>query len=166
MSEETTSTDAAPAQEAQEAEPATEQTFSHEYVQQLRAEAAKYRQDKKTAVKAAEDALTAQFEAKLEAAGAEYADLQTKLATTELVVTRYQAMIDQGIPVEVMPDVIALVGGHDEETVAASVAAAKKLLGAAARDAAVDPMQGSGNRAPALNSDELENTLRQALGIN
>ena len=163
MSEET-STDAAPAQEAQQTEP--EQTFSHEYVQQLRAEAAKYRQDKKTAVKAAEDALTAQFEAKLEAAGAEYADLQTKLATTELVVTRYQAMIDQGIPVEVMPDVIALVGGHDEETVAASVAAAKKLLGAAARDAAVDPMQGSGNRTPALNSDELENSLRAALGIN
>ncbi len=163
MSEET-SPDAAPAQEAQpETEP---QTFSLEYVQQLRAEAAKYRQDKKTAVKAAEDALTAQFEAKLEAAGAEYADLQTKLATTELVVTRYQAMIDQGIPVEVMPDVIALVGGHDEETVAASVAAAKKLLGAAARDAAVDPMQGSGNRTPALNSDELENSLRAALGIN
>jgi hypothetical protein len=74
-------------------------------------------------------------------------------------------MIDQGIPVEVMPDVISLVGGHDEETVAASVAAAKKLLGATARDAAVDPMQGSGNLTPALNSDELEDSLRRALGI-
>ena len=164
MSEET-STDAAPAQEAQEADPAQEQTFSLDYVQQLRAEAAKYRQDKKTAVKAAEDAITAQWQTKLDAAGAEYADLKNRSATNEIQVMRYQAMIDQGIPVEVMPDVISLVGGHDEETVAASVAAAKKLLGATARDAAVDPMQGSGNRTPALNSDELEDSLRRALGI-
>ena len=161
MSEET-STDAAPAQEAQEADPAQEQTFSLDYVQQLRAEAAKYRQDKKTAVKAAEDAITSQWQTKLDAAGAEYADLKNQ---NEIQVMRYQAMIDQGIPVEVMPDVISLVGGHDEETVAASVAAAKKLLGATARDAAVDPMQGSGNRTPALNSDELEDSLRRALGI-
>lgn len=164
MSEET-STDAAPAQEAQEADPAQEQTFSLDYVQQLRAEAAKYRQDKKTAVKAAEDAITSQWQTKLDAAGAEYADLKNQSATNEIQVMRYQAMIDQGIPVEVMPDVISLVGGHDEETVAASVAAAKKLLGATARDAAVDPMQGSGNRTPALNSDELEDSLRRALGI-
>ncbi len=164
MSEET-STDAAPAQEAQEADPAQEQTFSLDYVQQLRAEAAKYRQDKKTAVKAAEDAITSQWQTKLDAAGAEYADLKNQVATNEIQVMRYQAMIDQGIPVEVMPDVISLVGGHDEETVAASVAAAKKLLGATARDAAVDPMQGSGNRTPALNSDELEDSLRRALGI-
>jgi len=164
MSEET-STDAAPAQEAQEADPAQEQTFSLDYVQQLRAEAAKYRQDKKTAVKAAEDAITAQWQTKLDATGAEYADLKNQAATNEIQVMRYQAMIDQGIPVEVMPDVISLVGGHDEETVAASVAAAKKLLGATARDAAVDPMQGSGNRTPALNSDELEDSLRRALGI-
>lgn len=135
MSEET-STDAAPAQEAQEADPAQEQTFSLDYVQQLRAEAAKYRQDKKTAVKAAEDAITSQWQTKLDAAGAEYADLKNQSATNEIQVMRYQAMIDQGIPVEVMPDVISLVGGHDEETVAASVAAAKKLLGATARDAA------------------------------
>ena len=164
MSEET-STDAVPAQEAQEADPAQEQTFSLDYVQQLRAEAAKYRQDKKTAVKAAEDAITSQWQTKLDAAGAEYADLKNQVATNEIQVMRYQAMIDQGIPVEVMPDVISLVGGHDEETVAASVAAAKKLLGATARDAAVDPMQGSGNRTPALNSDELEDSLRRALGI-
>ena len=164
MSEET-STDAAPAQEAQEADPAQEQTFSLDYVQQLRAEAAKYRQEKKTAVKAAEDAITSQWQTKLDAAGAEYADLKNQSATNEIQVMRYQAMIDQGIPVEVMPDVISLVGGHDEETVAASVAAAKKLLGATARDAAVDPMQGSGNRTPALNSDELEDSLRRALGI-
>ena len=164
MSEET-STDAAPAQEAQEADPAQEQTFSLDYVQQLRAEAAKYRQDKKTAVKAAEDAITSQWQTKLDAAGAEYADLKNQVATNEIQVMRYQAMIDQGIPVEVMPDVISLVGGHDEETVAASVAAAKKLLGATARDAAVDPMQGSGNRTPALNSDELEDSLLRALGI-
>ena len=157
MSEET-STDAAPAQEAQEADTAQEQTFSLDYVQQLRAEAAKYRQDKKTAVKAAEDAITAQWQTKLDAA-------TNESATNEIQVMRYQAMIDQGIPVEVMPDVISLVGGHDEETVAASVAAAKKLLGATARDAAVDPMQGSGNRTPALNSDELEDSLRRALGI-
>ena len=164
MSEET-STDAAPAQEAPEADPAQEQTFSLDYVQQLRAEAAKYRQDKKTAVKAAEDAITSQWQTKLDAAGAEYADLKNQAATNEIQVMRYQAMIDQGIPVEVMPDVISLVGGHDEETVAASVAAAKKLLGATARDAAVDPMQGSGNLTPALNSDELEDSLRRALGI-
>ena len=146
-----------PAPEATDTEQ-QEQTFGLDYVQQLRAEAAKYRQDKKTAVKAAEDAITAQWQTKLDAA-------TNESATNEIQVMRYQAMIDQGIPVEVMPDVISLVGGHDEETVAASVAAAKKLLGATARDAAVDPMQGSGNRTPALNSDELEDSLRRALGI-
>ena len=146
-----------PAPEATDTEQ-QEQTFGLDYVQQLRAEAAKYRQDKKTAVKAAEDAITAQWQTKLDAA-------TNESATNEIQVMRYQAMIDQGIPVEVMPDVISLVGGHDEETVAASVAAAKKLLGATARDAAVDPMQGSGNRTPALNSDELEDSLRRALNI-
>ena len=145
-----------PAPEATDTEQ-QEQTFGLDYVQQLRAEAAKYRQDKKTAVKAAEDAITAQWQTKLDAA-------TNESATNEIQVMRYQAMIDQGIPVEVMPDVISLVGGHDEETVAASVAAAKKLLGATARDAAVDPMQGSGNRTP-LNSDELEDSLRRALNI-
>ena len=146
-----------PAPEATDTEQ-QEQTFGLDYVQQLRAEAAKYRQDKKSAVKAAEDAITAQWQTKLDAA-------TNESATNEIQVMRYQAMIDQGIPVEVMPDVISLVGGHDEETVAASVAAAKKLLGATARDAAVDPMQGSGNLTPALNSDELEDSLRRALGI-
>ena len=146
-----------PAPEATDTEQ-QEQTFGLDYVQQLRAEAAKYRQDKKSAVKAAEDAITAQWQTKLDAA-------TNESATNEIQVMRYQAMIDQGIPVEVMPDVISLVGGHDEETVAASVAAAKKILGATPRDAAVDPMQGSGNRTPALNSDELEDSLRRALGI-
>ena len=152
-----------PAPEATDTEQ-QEQTFGLDYVQQLRAEAAKYRQDKKSAVKAAEDAITAQWQTKLDAATNEYAALKTQLGDTELHVIRYQQMIEQNIPVDVMPDVVSLVGGHDEDSIAASVTSAKKLLGATTRDAAVDPMQGSGNRTP-LNSDELEGTLRQALGI-
>lgn len=154
-----TPAEAAPAPEAQP------ETFSLEYVQQLRSEAAKYRSEKKAAAQAAEERATAEFKAKEEQFAAEKAELATKLATTELTVTRYQAMIDAGIPTDVMAEAITLVGGHDPESIAESVASVKALMGRTVREPAVDPVQGRGNTF-ALNSDALEHSLKRALGIN
>ena len=162
MSDDTTTEtpdNAAPAPEAQP------ETFSLEYVQQLRSEAAKYRSEKKAAAQAAEERVAAEFATKLEAASAEYADLQTKFATAELTVAKYQAMIDAGIPTDSMEQVIKLVNGHDPESIAESVASAKALMGRAVREPAIDPAQGRGNSF-ALNSDELEHSLKRVLGIN
>lgn len=161
MSDDTTTTtpDTAPDQGSPQSE-----SFSLEYVQQLRSEAAKYRQEKKQAAQAAAEQTAAEWQVKLDAAGDENAELNVKAATAELTILKYQAMIDAGIPTAVMSDVLNLVHGHDQESIADSVASAVKLMGHTVREPAVDPYQGSGN-ALALNGDELENTLKRALGI-
>ena len=144
--------------------PQAAETFSLEYVQQLRSEAARYRQEKKQAAQTAAEQAAAEWQTKLDAAGDENAELNVKVASAELTIEKYKAMIDAGIPTSVMPDVLNLVNGHDPESIAESVASALKLMGHTVREPAVDPYQGSGNTV-ALNSDALEDSLRRAVGI-
>lgn len=91
------------------------------------------------------------------------AELTARLSAAELSAQKYAAVIEAGIPTDSMPDIIALVTGNDPDSIAESVAAAKRLMGRQVREPAVDPYQGSGNDM-ALNSDELEDTLRRAVG--
>ena len=85
MSDEAVTPSEAAAQTAPVAKGA--ETFGLEYVQQLRGEAAKYRNEKKEAVEQARAEVTQQWESKLDEASNSTADLQAKLssAQTEMV---------------------------------------------------------------------------------
>lgn len=121
-------------------------------VTKLRAEAAKHRLEKNKAIEAATAAATARDE------------LTAQLVDAQRSLTVYAEMVRADIPTDLMEDVLALAQGDDPEAIAASVAAAKKLMGVRAKSPAVDPHQGLGNAAP-LNSDGLESALKRSLGI-
>ena len=147
--------------EAQEAEDEG-RLFDRETVHKLRSEAAKHRAAKNQAVQTLE-ASTAEWTTKFTEANDTIAELTARLSAAELSAQKYAAMIEAGIPTDSRPDIIALVTGNDPDSIAESVAAAKRLMGRQIREPAVDPYHGSGNDI-ALNSDELEETLRRAVG--
>lgn len=94
----------------------------------------------------------------------QFEGLMASAAIAEMTVAKYKACIAEGIPTDSLEEAVSLVQGSDPESISESVAAVKKLMGRAVRDAAVDPYQGSGNSV-ALNSDALEDSLRRAVGI-
>jgi hypothetical protein len=163
MSEESASTTDA-AVETEPAQEATPETFSLEYVQQLRSEAAKYRSERKSAVEEAKAAATAQFAKELEAAGSKYAELEQAKAASDLEVLKYQKVVEADVPSELVSDLVALVQGYDEDSISESVEKLKSVMGHTSRDRAVDPMQGSGNAEP-LNGDPMLARLKQIVGI-
>jgi EAL domain-containing protein (putative c-di-GMP-specific phosphodiesterase class I) len=160
MSEETASE--AVAETVEQAQEAPE-TFSLEYVQQLRSEAAKYRSERKSAVEAAKVAAEAEFQSKLDEAGARFTELEQAKAASDLEVLKYQKVVEAEVPAELVSDLVALVQGYDEESISESVAKLKSVMGHQVRDRAVDPLQGSGNAEP-LNGDPLLARLKQVVG--
>jgi hypothetical protein len=160
MSEETASE--AVAETVEQAQEAPE-TFSLEYVQQLRSEAAKYRSERKAAVEAAKVAAEAEFQSKLDEAGARFTELEQAKAASDLEVLKYQKVVEAEVPAELVSDLVALVQGYDEESISESVAKLKSVMGHQVRDRAVDPLQGSGNAEP-LNGDPLLARLKQVVG--
>jgi EAL domain-containing protein (putative c-di-GMP-specific phosphodiesterase class I) len=160
MSEETASE--AVAETVEQAQEAPE-TFSLEYVQQLRSEAAKYRSERKSAVEAAKVAAEAEFQSKLDEAGARFTELEQAKAASDLEVLKYQKVVEAEVPAELVLDLVALVQGYDEESISESVAKLKSVMGHQVRDRAVDLMQGSGNAEP-LNGDPLLARLKQVVG--
>jgi restriction endonuclease Mrr len=161
MSEETASE--AVAETVEQAQEATPETFSLEYVQQLRSEAAKYRSERKSAVEAAKVAAEAEFQSKLDEAGARFTELEQAKAASDLEVLKYQKVVEAEVPAELVLDLVALVQGYDEESISESVAKLKSVMGHQVRDRAVDPLQGSGNAEP-LNGDPLLARLKQVVG--
>jgi restriction endonuclease Mrr len=162
MSEESaSSTDAAA--ESEQAQEAAPETFSLEYVQQLRSEAAKYRSERKSAVEEAKAAAAAQFSKEMEAAGSKYAELEQAKAQSDLEILKYRAVLEAEVPSELVLDLVSLVQGYDEDTISESVQKLKSVMGHQSRDRAVDPMQGSGNAEP-LNGDPLLARIRQVVG--
>ena len=160
MSEETASE--AVAETVEQAQEAPE-TISLEYVQQLRSEAAKYRSERKSAVEAAKVAAEAEFQSKLDEAGARFTELEQAKAASDLEVLKYQKVVEAEVPAELVSDLVALVQGYDEESISESVAKLKSVMGHQVRDRAVDPLQGSGNAEP-LNGDPLLARLKQVVG--
>jgi hypothetical protein len=122
MSEETASE--AVAETVEQAQEAPE-TFSLEYVQQLRSEAAKYRSERKAAVEAAKVAAEAEFQSKLDEAGARFTELEQAKAASDLQVLKYQKVVEAEVPAELVADLVALVQGYDEESISESVAKLK-----------------------------------------
>jgi hypothetical protein len=129
----------------------------------LNAEIRKLKKDTSTEVQRLKSEAQSLRAAKTEAVE-QFEGLMATAAAAETMVAKYKACIAEGIPTDSLEEAAGLIQGTDPESIAESVAAVKKLMGRAVRDSAVDPYQGSGN-ALALNSDELEHSLRAALGI-
>lgn len=163
MSEDTTVTETA-APNAQEAV----ETFSKEYVQELRNEAAKYRNEKKDAVEAAKteakSEVIREYEAKLVDRDSALTEIQNELSGTKLELLKLKSVLAADIPSTDVLEVVSLVQGTDEESVSESVQRVKALIGKApTRDRAIDPSQGTGNPLP-LNGDPLLDALKKIVG--
>ena len=163
MSEDTTVTETvtSTAQEVVE-------TFSKDYVQELRNEAAKYRNEKKEAVEAARGEAKSEaireYEVKLTDKESALAEIGNELSSTKLELLKLKSVLAAGIPSTDVLEVVSLVQGSDEDTVSDSVNRVKALLGKAPqKDRPVDPSQGSGNVLP-LNGDPLLETLKRIVG--
>jgi hypothetical protein len=161
MSEETTTTEtvtpAAP-------EATRQETFSLDYVQGLRQEAAKYRTEKNEAVAAAKAELAAKYDQALAAKDSEFEAVRNDMSAREIELVKLRTALQAGIPSSDVLDVVELVQGSDEESISESVARVKALIGKAPdRDRPVDPSQGSGNTLP-LNGDPLLESLKKIVG--
>lgn len=162
MSEDTTETaETSTAQEAVE-------TFSKEYVQELRNEAAKYRNEKKDAVEAARTEAKSEaireYEAKLVDRDSALTEIQNELSSTKLELLKLKSVLAAEIPSADVLEVVALVQGTDEDTVSDSVNRVKALLGKTPqKDRPIDPSQGTGNPLP-LNGNPLLDALKRAVG--
>lgn len=161
MSEDTTVTESPTTQAAVE-------TFSKDYVQELRNEAAKYRNEKKEAVEAARGEAKAEvigeYESKLSDKDSVLAEIQNELSGTKLELLKLKSVLAADIPSVDVLEVVSLVQGSDEETVSDSVQRVKALLGKTPqRDRPIDPSQGTGNVLP-LNGDPLLDTLKRIVG--
>lgn len=140
-----------------------QETFSREYVESLRQEAAQARVAKKTAVDEAKAEVIRDYEGKLADKDTAFTELQTTHGETSLELLKLKAIVAAKIPVDDIEDVVTLVQGTDEETVNASVERVKALLGKSpAKDRPVDPSQGKGSHIP-LNGDPIVNMLNAAL---
>ena len=160
MSEETTTTETVPA--AQEAP--KQETFSLDYVQGLRQEAAKYRTEKNEAVAAAKAELAAKYDQALAAKDSEFEAIRNDMSAREIELVKLRTALQAGIPSEDVLEVVELVQGQDEESISESVNRVKQLIGKApTRDRPVDPSQGSGNTLP-LNGDPLLESLKKIVG--
>ena len=160
MSDETTTETVTPA--APEAP--KQETFSLDYVQGLRQEAAKYRTEKNEAVAAAKAELAAKYDQALAAKDSEFEAVRNDMSARELELVKLRAAIKAGIPSGDVLDVVDLVQGSDEESISESVARVKQLIGKApTRDRPIDPSQGSGNTLP-LNGDPLLESLKKIVG--
>lgn len=143
---------------------APQETFSLEYVQGLRQEAAKYRTERNEAVERAKAEVIRDYEGKLSERETAFNELQGQMSDRALELLKLKAVISEGIPVEDVMDVAALIQGSDEASVSESVKRVKSLLDKAPKtERPVDPSQGSGNVLP-LNGDPLLETVKRMVG--
>lgn len=160
-----TPTPAPPAADALEATPAAQETFSREYVEQLRGEAAKYRNEKKSAVDEAKAALAAEYDGKISLAAAQHAELQTTLSAREVELAKLRTAITLEVPTSKLVGFSELIKGTTEEEITTSAKSVLDLVGGFAKSVpATDPTQGSGGTPLPLNGDPILNALKRAVG--
>lgn len=164
MSDEAT-TPETPATTVQETPSA--ETFSLDYVQQLRQEAAKYRNEKKTAVEEAVTKLSQEWEGKIAAKDVELTEVTTNASSKELELAKLRIALRALDPDIKMDEpsraekLAELLKGQDEESIMGSAKSALDLFGGSLKPSrAVDPTQGSGGGVLPLNGDPLLNALK------
>lgn len=152
-------------QEGQEGQAAEAKTFTADYVEKLRKEAAKYRTEAKANSSAAQrlaeiEEASKTAEQKL-AERAEAAEREAAAARREAL--RYRVAATHGVSDE---DAELFLTGDDEETlIRQAERLTKRDAGDIRRDGAYVPSEGRTTTGPALNSDQLEQALRAKLGI-
>lgn len=161
MSEPSTTPEATPAAPAPEA--TQQETFSRDYVQSLRDEAANYRNKAKTAAEEAKAAVIKEYEGKLAEKDTAFTELQKTHTEASSMLAKMQAVVAAKISVDDIEDVLALVQGDTEEAIGESVKRVQSLLGKSpARVPAVDTTQGSGGAVP-LNGNPVLDILKRAV---
>jgi len=141
------------------------ETFSRDYVEQLRAEAAKYRNEKKDAVEAAKAAVAQEWETKLAAEQTKVGELTTKLGDAEMALAKLTTAIDLKVPTEKILAFAEIIKGSNEDEIKASANTAMTLFGGFnVPDPATDPTQGSGSRTIPLNGDPILAAISAAVG--
>ena len=143
-------------------------TFSREYVQELRDEAAKYRNEKKDAVELAKTETRAEvlkeYEPQLAEKVEEIATLTTDLTEARNENLKLRAVLgSEGVAAGDVLELAELVSGNDEESISESVSRVLKIYGKQeTKSPAYDPTQGKG-APPALNSPKLLQALKNAV---
>ncbi|ASR77120.1 head scaffolding protein [Mycobacterium phage MyraDee] len=146
------------------------ETFSRDYVEGLRTEAAKYRNEKKDAVETAKtearSEVVKEYEPQLAERDTTIAGLTSDLSAREVELAKLKAVLGAEIPTEDVLTVAELVQGTDEESISASVQRVKSIYGKTpGKGPAFDPSQGHGGHIP-LNGDPVLEMFRKALGDN
>lgn len=149
---------------APEAAPQQQETFTLDYVQKLRDEAAGHRIKAKEAGDEARAAVIKEYEGKAAETSVELTELKTNYATAQLDLLKLKSVLEAEIPVSDVLEVATLVQGSDEASVKESVNRVKALLGKTpAKVAATDPTQGQGSHVP-LNGNPVLDILKRAVG--
>jgi hypothetical protein len=142
------------------------ETFSREYVESLRNEAAKYRTEKTGAVEAAKTEAQAAFDAKLAERDTAYTELEGQLGVAGVELTKLRIALELGVPSEKVLAFAEILKGATEEELKESGTKSFELFSGlkSANAAAIDPTQGSGNHHLPLNGDPLLAALKRAVG--
>lgn len=143
------------------------ETFSLDYVQTLRQEAAKYRTEKNDAVSAAKDEINRDWATKVTTVEEKSSALEADLGDAWVYAAKIEAAVAAGVPSEKLLAFVQILKGSDAATIKASVESASALFGGFnIAVPATDPTQGSGGVPPlGLNSDELLNSVKSKLGL-
>jgi hypothetical protein len=151
------------------------ETFSKEYVQELRQEAAKQRTAKKQAVDDAKAEAQAELEKFKAGADTKFGALQSELGEAWIMIQKLHTAIEEGVPTNKLLAFVEVLKGTDEETIKQSAQTAKELFGdlsgsngeqpASGRPPAYDPTHGHGSKELPLNGDPLLNTVKKLVGV-
>jgi hypothetical protein len=142
------------------------ETFSREYVESLRNEAAKYRTEKTGAVEAAKTEAQAALDAKLAEKDTAYTELEGKLGVAGLELSKIRIALELGVPSDKVLAFAEILKGATDEELKESGNTSFQLFGGlkSANAAAIDPTQGSGNTHLPLNGDPLLAMVKRAVG--
>ncbi|QFP95681.1 scaffolding protein [Mycobacterium phage AbbysRanger] len=148
------------------AAPVAPETFSREYVEELRRENAKARTSKNQAVEDAKSEVRKEYEAKLAEKDTAMAELQNQLGQAWIELEKVYTAVDAKVPSDRVRAFAEILKGEDPDAIKASAESAKQLFGGMTGTVpAVDPTQGSGGgKHVPLNGDPILEAIKKAVG--
>ncbi|AEJ94501.1 head scaffolding protein [Mycobacterium phage Backyardigan] len=146
--------------------PGAPETFSREYVEELRRENAKARTSKNQAVEDAKAEVRKEYEAKLAEKDTAYTELQNQLGQAWIELEKVYTAVDAKVPSDRVRAFAEILKGEDPDAIKASAESAKQLFGGMTGTVpAVDPTQGSGGgKHTPLNGDPILDAIKKAVG--
>lgn len=143
-------------------------TFSLEYVQQLRNEAAGHRTAKNDAVEAATTAAKAEAQAEIANRDLRITELENDLGSAWIEIEKLVTAIEAEVPSNKVLSLVKVLQGTDKESITESVKSSLELFGPFdVKTPAFDPSQGlggKGNHMP-LNGDPILEAIERIVGV-